>query len=109
MAASLFFSGIAFAKPVIHIAGDDDGFVVSDYSYKVAPGGGARIQLSLSDEDAARLAQLSKTKLGGRIVVAIGGTEGLMPMVRDVIPGRELELTFSDPTTFAAVQAALAK
>lgn len=106
MAACMLLSGNAFAKPMIHITGDDDGFVVSDYSYKVVPG--AEIQLSLSEEDAERLARLATAKREGRIVVAIGGTEVFMPVVRDVVPGKDLKLTFSDPTTFSAVEAALA-
>lgn len=109
MAACMMLSGIAFAKPVIQVAGDDDGFVLSDYSYKVAPNGAPEIELSLSQEDAVKMAKLTKKSLGGHVVVAIGGTEVMMPVVRDVVPGKDLKLSFSDHTTFAAVRDALGK
>jgi hypothetical protein len=118
LAACLALSGVAFAKPVIQISGGapGDGFVVADYSYSVPPsssdgkgGAGGEILLSLSDADAARLAALTKAKLGERIVVSIGGTEVAMPVVRDVIAGKDLKLSFPDAQTFKAVEAALAK
>lgn len=118
LAACMALSGVAFAKPVIAISGGDpgDGFVVADYSYSVpdaAPGvspeKGGEILLSLSDDDAARLTALTKAKLGERIVVSIGGTEVALPIVKDVLAGKDLKLSFSDPKEFKAVEAALAK
>ena len=108
LAACSLLSGVAFAKPVIQISGEGDGFVATDYSYQLDAEHRV-IRLKLSPEDAARLNNLSRKELGKSIVVAIGGTKVGMPVVRDVIVGPELEVSFADAGTFAAVEEALAQ
>jgi hypothetical protein len=108
VAALSLLSFSAEARPLLHFAGAQGPPVdVTDYEFTLPGATPLSVELSFTRADAERIRDLMQANLNSRLVVRIGATTVVTPVVRTVMAGSDLEVSVSETATYEAIKAAL--
>lgn len=92
----------------IHFSGPrgNQTLAIDDYAVSFPARNELIAQLSLSEADAKRLSDFLRANTGASIAIKIGGQTTLLPAVREIPTGRDIELSFTDRETYERVRGA---